>query len=75
MTDVHRDTVMIFDKPTTSSTKGEEYTLEHMDIKTGSVFVPCETIGLGYKDFEDEEDYNNRIIDVIESKLKEVGVT
>ena len=54
--------------------KGEEKVMEVANVKTGEVKKVAKVVGLGYADFRDEEDYKQRIWDVIRKKLEEVGI-
>ena len=54
--------------------KGEEKVMVIANVKTGEVKKVAKVIGLGYADFRDEEDYKQRIWDIIRKKLEEAGV-
>ncbi|RLB77414.1 MAG: hypothetical protein DRH24_16250 [Deltaproteobacteria bacterium] len=66
--------VIIFSHPSTYSEKGTKRVMELMNIKTGKSREVAVVIGLGYADFENEADFKKRLKEVIERKLKEVGV-
>lgn len=53
--------------------KGEETEMTHRNVKTGDTWKVT-YVGLGYADFEDEDDAEERMADVIEEKLEEVGI-
>lgn len=48
--------------------------MELMNIKTGESKEVAIVNGLGYADFKDEADFRRRLKEVVERKLKEVGV-
>jgi len=51
--------------------KGEEMDVEYLDPDNGESYT-IRLLGLGYKDFEDEEEYRDKIYDTIKDKLAEV---
>lgn len=64
--------VMIRDSPPASlAGKNEVGTAEYSNIETGNSWEETE-VGLGYHDFEDEDDYKERLPDVIHRKLEEI---
>lgn len=63
--------VFIRDKPRGTS-KGERLRLGFYDTKTKTRHQK-EFVGMGYYDFEDEDDYKQRVGDVIERKMEEIG--
>ena len=53
--------------------KGDEVELTQMDIKTGE---KCKVtyVGLGYKDFDNEENFEENIEKIIEQRIDEIGL-
>jgi hypothetical protein len=45
-----------------------------MSIEGAKPEKVAKTIGLGYADFKDEADYENRWLDIVKKKMKEVGI-
>lgn len=52
--------------------KGKTKDIEYLVRDGGGETYTLTLMGLGYKDFDDEEDYRNRAVEVIENKLNEV---
>lgn len=57
-------------KPSSHTLKGDTLPFE-ICKEDGTIETWGTTIGLGHADFKDEEDYKNRLSEVIEKKLKE----
>jgi len=53
--------------------KGEEMDVEYLKKDSGETYT-ITLLGLGYKDFEDEDKYKDKIHDVIKDKLEEQEV-
>jgi hypothetical protein len=54
--------------------KGERRPMTLTNVETGEERTVEEIIGLGHADFKDEEDYQNRCLEVIHKKMFEVGI-
>lgn len=65
--------VQIQDKPFASLEVGEEGIVQLRNRKTQELYKVT-MIGLGYHDFEDKEDYEENVGDVVEEKLDEHGI-
>ena len=64
--------VVITDKPKlTGAQKNKEGVCQKRNLDTGETWQYQE-VGLGYADFDDEEDYEERISDVIDEKFDEI---
>jgi len=64
--------VIIYNRPSIYSGKGEKRLMELLNIKTGKISKVAVVIGMGYADFKDKKDYEKRIHDIIKKKIKEV---
>jgi len=53
--------------------KGEEVELDHLDTEAEKS-ATVTYVGLGYKDFDSKEDYEEKIVEVIDQKMNEVEI-
>ena len=63
---------LIYNKPSIYCTKGEIRDLTLLDMSSNERKVVAKVIGLGYANFKDEEDFRERVSDVVRKKRKEV---
>ncbi|MHA1685280.1 MAG: hypothetical protein ACTSYD_02605 [Candidatus Heimdallarchaeaceae archaeon] len=66
--------VVGYNYPNPYCAKREEKTMIVVNLKSKKEKVVANVIGLGYADFKDEKDLKKRIWEVLEKKLKDVGV-
>lgn len=66
--------VIVYPFQTTYAFKGERKDMLVVDIDTQEKKVVARVVGLGHYDFKDEEDYKNRVWDVLRKKMKDVGI-
>jgi hypothetical protein len=71
--DLNENHVEIRDSPFVGISKGDEGIMQLRDIETQEVYG-VKVIALGYHDFEDEEDYEERLSEVVAEKLDEQGL-
>jgi len=62
----------IADSRRSRSLKNEEGPIHVLDRESKSFKTTGKRVGLGYHDFEDEEDYEERLSDVLESKMADI---
>lgn len=64
--------IKILDKRLAPSSKNEESDIHKFDEETGEFYTAGKSVSMGYVDFEDEADYEDRIEDEIRRKLGEI---
>lgn len=65
----------IMDQQMSRPLKNEEGDITVLDREKGGFEQVGRMVGMGYADFEDEQDYEERIGDVIQEKLTEIDAT
>lgn len=63
--------VVVRDKRYETATKNEERVIDKRNVETGESYAE-RVVGLGYCDFEDDDDYEERFTEVVQEKLAEI---
>ncbi|NLV14332.1 hypothetical protein [Haloarcula argentinensis] len=64
--------IMTTDSRRNRPTKNKEAPVHKFDEETGEFDERGKLVGMGYEDFEDEDDLDERIADVIQTKLSDI---
>jgi len=64
--------VSVFESRMTTPTKNEEGAIQVRDTETKTYMTVGKKVGLGYHDFEDEQEYEATVLEVMKKKIREV---
>ena len=66
--------VLIYDSPSQNCLKGQERAMYVCNMNNLESKKVAWVVGLGYADFKDEKDFEQRMGEVVKNKLKDIGV-